>query len=285
MRGRYLDLQESPFDRLPPSLVELWQTSRVGRGNGGTDWDGYRAGSESCVHLLPDSSRLLREWDIPEGKSRTLVTPITGPAGLERVLDLALSVHQKGWEEIVVNDWGVLNELSPVAGKKITAGRFLMRFRRGPGSGDPWPRLDDDSRRYFAWGPLCDRPFLDFLGQMGINRLEADPPRHWHPLPGLSDFRVSLHADNRLISVSSRCPWLYDTGRDNWSSPVQCLKGCKTSGPVLLHSEHLDRPLIQRGMEILEDASGSWKEEDLPPEVDRIVYSADPALGTVSASI
>jgi hypothetical protein len=38
-------------------------------------------------------------------------------------------------------------------------------------------------------------------------------------------------------------------------------------------------------MEILEDASGSWKEEDLPPEVDRIIYSADPAFGTVNASI
>ncbi len=284
MRHRFLDLTGLTEGRLPPSLVELRRTGRAGREGGSLDWDGYRVGSESCVHLLPDRDRLLNSG-VPEGKSRTLVTPITGPSGLDRILDLAISVHQSGWGEIVVNDWGVLNELSPVAGKKITAGRLLMRLRRGPGSEDPWPCLDDDSRRYFAWGPLCDGPFLDFLAGMGITRLEVDPPRHWYPLPGLQDFRVSLHGDNRLISVSAQCPWLYHPGKDNWSITMNCEKSCLMSGPVLLHSEHLDKPLVQRGMEILEDASGSWKEEDLPPEVDRIIYSPDPSFGTVNASI
>jgi hypothetical protein len=280
MRDRFLDVQGSPFESSIPSETGL----RAGDCGSSPDWNGYRVGSESCVHLLPDSTRLLADRDIPEGKAKTLVTPVTGPAGLNRVLDLALSVHRGGWEEIVVNDWGVLHELSPVAGEKITAGRLLMRFRRGPGSGDPWPSLDNDSRRYFAWGPLCDGPFLDFLAGMGIGRLEADPPRHWHPLPVLKSFKVSLHAETRLISVSSQCPWLYQPGKDNWSTSAQCPKICRKSGPVLLHSEHLERPLIQRGMEILEDAAGSWREEDLPPEVDRIIYSSDPALGTLNAS-
>ena len=277
MRKRFLDLQESPLDRRIRTETAPME-DRARREDGERDWSGYRIGSESCVHLLPDSSRLQDGWEVPEGKSRTLVTPVAGPFGLDRVLDLAHWAHRRGWEEIVVNDWGVFKELSSVEGIKITAGRLLMRFRRGPGSSDPWPDLDDDSRRYFAWGPLCDGPFLEFLCQSGITRFETDPPRHWHPMPDLGSVRLSLHADNRLISVSSQCPWLYHPRKDNWSAGAQCPANCRTSGPVLLHSEHLDQPLIQRGMEILDDASGSWREEDLPPEVDRIIYSADPVL-------
>lgn len=263
MREKFLDLSEA-------------------EGYLGLNWDGYRAGSESCVHLLPDGENPVLP-DIPEGKLRTLVTPITGPSGLERVLDLAIRAHENGWEEIVANDWGVLRELCGVAGKKVTAGRLLMRFRRGPGMGDPWQHLDDGSRKYFAWGPLYDGPFLHFLAEMGIERLEADSPRHWHPLPGLAGFKVSLHANTRMISVSSQCPWLYHPGMDGWSTPERCSRDCLRSGPVLLHSEHLDGPLVQRGMEILEDASGSWKEKDLPPEVDRLIYTHEPVFGTLNA--
>ncbi len=236
-------------------------------------WHGFRFGSESCPHLLPPVRELGRLRMSCGSFPCSLVTPVAAPSDLERVLQTARDALNAGWDEVVVNDWGVLSELSPGNRGTITAGRLLLRLRRGPGIFDPWPDLDEDSRRYFAWGPLYDGPFLSFLGDMDVSRLEIDAPRHWMPVPDVKGFSLSFHGNLRLISIASGCPWLYCRTRDRWERPALCDRGCMGSGPVLLYAEALEKPLIQWGKEILEDASEDWREEDLPGEIDRLIFS------------
>ena len=246
-------------------------------------WQGLRVGSESCASLLPTSAVTEVMTKDSEGRSRVLVTPVCGPAEIEEVVAAADRVLCLGWGEVVVNDWGVLSRLAERWEGRLSAGRLVVRLRRGPGHSDPWERLDEESRRYFAWGGLYDSALLALVADMGVRRLEVDPPRHWLAMPTPEGFRFSFHGDHRLISLSGRCPWLYDAAVDRWSLPGQCRRGCLESGPLLMYAPHLSGPLIQWGREILEDASDAWSEEDLPPEVDRIIYSNMGKSGTVDA--
>lgn len=234
-------------------------------------WDGYRIGSESCFDLLPEMEQVIKVSRNLETEDLTLVTPIAGPSQDLKVMKVVETALELGWGEIVVNDWGVLDHLCKKGLSPITAGRLLMRFRRGPGEFDLWGALDDTSRRYFSWGPLYDTSFLAFLGNMGIIRLELDPPRHWMPIPKIDRFALSLHLDERLITISAACPWLYDGEADSRYDTGSCSQQCLNGKDITMTNAKLDQPMILRGKGILEKVQETVDLESLPANVDRVI--------------
>lgn len=235
-------------------------------------WDGIRIGSEFCSQLLPSAENVRRLSEERDPGSLSLVTPVAGPDEVTDVLSAVTTAVSQGWGEVVVNDWGVLNETGDMEGIGITAGRLLMRFRRGPGVFDPWDELDLPTRRYFAWGPLYDSPFLAFLRGKGVDRIELDLPRHWLPLPDLDEFRFSLHQDTRLISVSAACPWLYDEEKGAWKPLADCGRTCTAYNDIVMTSPALKGPLLLRDRAILERVDIDITELELPDPVDRLIY-------------
>ncbi len=235
-------------------------------------WDGFRIGSESCSQLLPSAENVRRLSENRDPASLSLVTPVAGPDEITDVLSVVTTAVSHGWGEVVVNDWGVLDEVGGTEGIVITAGRLLMRFRRGPGVFDPWDEMDLTTRRYFAWGPLYDSPFLAFLRAKGVTRIELDLPRHWLPLPDLEGFRFSLHQDTRLISVSAACPWLYDEDKGAWKPLADCGRVCTAHKDIMMTSPALKGPLLLRGRAILERVDVDITELNLPDPVDRVIY-------------
>jgi hypothetical protein len=235
-------------------------------------WEGFRIGSEFCSQLVPSvkSVRSISEkWD---PGSLSLVTSVAGPDEITDVLRAVTTAVSQGWGEVVVNDWGVLGELGGMEGIGITAGRLLMRFRRGPGVFDPWDELDPATRRYFAWGPLYDSPFLAFLRDKGVDRIELDSPRHWLPLPDLDGFRFSFHQDTRLISVSAACPWLYDEDKGTWNPLGNCGRICTAHNDIVMTSPALKGPLLLRGRAIYERVKENIAALELPENVDRFIF-------------
>ena len=235
-------------------------------------WDGIRIGSESCSQLLPSAENVRCLSEKRDPASLSLVTPVAGPDEITDVLRAVKTAISHGWGEVVVNDWGVLDEVGNTEGIGITAGRLLMRFRRGPGVFDPWDEMDFPTRRYFAWGPLYDSPFLAFLKGKGVIRIELDLPRHWLPLPDLDGFRFSLHQDTRLISVSAACPWLYDEDKGAWEPLANCGRTCTAHKDIVMTSPALKGPLLLRGRAILERVDVDIAELELPDSVDRLIY-------------
>jgi hypothetical protein len=270
-----------------------WQAGDPPPAAGGGPWDGERVGSEGCALLVPGAPGVCgagRAFVAPGRAS--LVTPLLAPSEFPRVLEAALAALEAGWGEVVVNDWGLLHALAGKAGGRLTAGRLLMRARRGPGEGDPWEGLDPYSREYFAWGPLRDRPFLDLLREKGVARLELDPPRHWHPLRVPAGFRLSLHADHRFVTLAGNCPFLYHRDQGKWVG-AGCGLACRArsillSAPALVPpgggasafaeaaaDRSAGRPFgfVQSGRLVLEEAADAITEADLPAEADRLVFS------------
>ncbi len=246
-------------------------------------WDGFRLGSETCPLLLPGKDQIQRVAEMFPPDKLSLVTPLSGQRDLDLVLSTAELALSLGFSELVVNDWGVLREFSGEGRGKLTAGRLLMRFRRGPGQTDPWEDMDLKSRKYFAWGPLFDSALLSFLRGLGISRLELDPPRHWQDLPDSSGFDLSFHGEFRLVSTAAVCPWREEDTHERPETLGNCHK-CLDTGPVFLDSGQLDRPLLQWGRSILEDAAADWSDKALTPEVDRIIFEGEPLSGMVSAN-
>ena len=242
-------------------------------------WDGMRIGSESCSQLVPSVQvvqSLSREKD---PACLSLVTPIAGPDEIVDVMNAVKAAVSEGWQEVVVNDWGVLSglaELEIAGGIGFTAGRLLMRFRRGPGacelSDSPGVKTDLATRRYFAWGPLYDSPFLAFLRANGIDRIELDLPRDWVPVPEETGFRLSFCKDTRLVSITGQCPWLYNPEVADWSPSKGCGRPCREKSDIVMNAPALKRPLLLRGRAILERVEVDIEELQLPDSVDRIIY-------------
>ena len=235
-------------------------------------FDGFRIGSEFCSQLLPSADKVRSISRQRDPKILSLITPVAGPDEVGGVLDAVRAAVSQGWGEVVVNDWGVLDEMGATEGVGITAGRLLMRFRRGPGVFDSREESDLPTRRYFAWGPLYDSPFLAFLEAKGVDRIELDPPRHWLALPDLPRFRFSFHRDTRLIAVSAACPWLYDEDKGVWGPVSDCGRTCTAHNDVVMTSNALKGPLLLRGRATLERVEVKIDELELPDSVDRIIY-------------
>ena len=243
-------------------------------------FDGIRIGSEYCSQLVPSAEKVRRISRQVDPDRLSLVTPVAGPDEVADVLSAVTTAVSLGWGEVVVNDWGILNELgnevSGMGGVGITAGRLLMRFRRGPGVFDSREESDLPTRRYFAWGPLYDSPFLAFLKAKGVDRIELDPPRHWLPMPDLQEFRFSFHRDTRLIAVSAACSWLYKEDKGVWNPIKDCGRTCTAHGDIVMTSPALKGSLLLRGRAILERVDVDMTELALPDSVDRVIYDRIP---------
>lgn len=254
----------------------------LGKGPVQGQWDGMRIGSEFCSQLLPSVQKIQSLSDEISPGSLSLVTPVAGPDEVEGVMSVVKAAVSARWGEIVVNDWGVLSGVTGLAepdsecGIGITAGRLLMRFRRGPGTyeltdspvGEPDPAI----RRYFAWGPLYDSPFLAFLKAKSVDRIELDLPRDWLPIPDLDDFHFSLHLSTRFVSLSAVCPWLYNPDTATWSPVNSCGCVCKSGNVIKMSNPLLKGPLYLSGRAILERVDADIDELVLPDRVDRIIY-------------
>lgn len=242
-------------------------------------WDGLRVGSEFCSQLLPSANNTLHLLRKGDPKNLSLITPVARPDEIGDVMSAVMLAVSQGWGEIVVNDWGVLSELGTASGIGITAGRLLMRFRRGPGVydpsdsqvDDPWDEQDLATRRYFAWGPLYDSPFLAFLRRKGVDRIELDLPRYWLPMPDQDEFHFSLHRDTRFISLSAACPWLYNPDKTTWDSIKGCGRICGAHSDIMMTTPTLKGPLFLRGRAILERTEVDIDGLHLPDSVDRII--------------
>jgi len=236
---------------------------------------GIRIGAESCARILPEAGEISNLISGLDPECSTLVTPVADPDEVGGVLALIDEALATGLGEIVVNDWGVLGELSKRDHIPVTAGRLLLRLRRGPGADDRWESLDDASRRYFSWGPLFDSPFLGFLLSHGVGRLEVDCPRHWIAPPPVSGMRLSLHCGTRLVAISGACPWLYDPSTEQWAKEKGCGRRCVVCGDLRMEASRAPGPLVMRGKAILERVEEPLREEDLPESIDRLIYEEE----------
>ena len=134
-------------------------------------------GHETCPWRLPDRRELkrAREEAARLGMSFTLVTPTLDEWSLDMVGELLEDLDGDEGAEIVVNDVGLLDELSR-RGRRgtVVVGRLLTRQRRGAGWRGSLP-AEDEAAGYLMGSSLESPRLVEwFRSRYGIRRFEID---------------------------------------------------------------------------------------------------------------
>ncbi|MFH1788382.1 MAG: hypothetical protein ABH834_03265 [Candidatus Altiarchaeota archaeon] len=227
----------------------------------GGEYDRVYLGDEFCERLLPTVRQLEKALKISDKKITLATPPLTdkGLAGAKKLLSAL-----PGKTEVVVNDWGLLDDvkglnLSPVLG------RLLLKYHR-----DPRVELIDDKipkgcRKVLHSSALTQERFVKFLKKNRIRRIELDAVPFEVDHGDLSGFKASLHVPYAYVTTTRQCLANYfTTGRFGIR---ECRKQCiECSFPW--ESQELAFDMVQKGNTLFIEGDSAR----IPQQCDRIVH-------------
>ncbi|MDX2180057.1 MAG: hypothetical protein SFV18_10740 [Bryobacteraceae bacterium] len=135
------------------------------------------SGTEFCEHLIPHSIRAIRDAC---DKPFTLLTPYVGDRGLEKLR--CLFAELRDGDEVVFNDWGVLNLLRrEFPGLVPVQGRLMTKSLRDPrvmgiygDSSTPAGASANATLRVLQGSNLDNAAYTAMLGNIGVALAEID---------------------------------------------------------------------------------------------------------------
>lgn len=218
-------------------------------------------GDEFCERLLPTLRQLKAAVKLFGGNLTLATAPLTDEGLVQAKKLLAVLPRET---EVVVNDWGLLDDVKK---HKLTPvlGRLMLKYHR-----DPRVEVIDDKipagcRKVLHSSALTQTRFVKFLKKGGIRRIELDAAPFTLDHGDLSGFKVSLHVPCVYVTSTRQCLTAYyltgKFGITNCTKP--CLKHAFTwknkgfpqnmnqKGNILFYKN----PVIQP-----------------PPQCDRIVH-------------
>lgn len=169
-------------------------------------------GEEFCEDLMPSFGRIRSALStaIKYGMKFTLLTPLCRDESIKKITGMLIRLSDEGFEgEVVLSDWGLLDEVTNKQKDKISwipvLGRSLTRQKSGP----RMIRLDEiqpDIVKTARKVPLGAGAFMDFLIQRQIYRLEFDMPLHGIDIRLPDGFHGSIYHPWVFVSLSRICP-------------------------------------------------------------------------------
>ncbi len=238
-------------------------------------------GSEFCQRLLPSIPDL--DYAIGLCSERdtgfTLNTPYLTQTGLEQaVASLEFLASKLPGAEVVFNDWGILDRIIDL-GLSPVLGRLLHKQKRGP-------EIMNLEQQYppALWEEMkksgLNEESLLFLTGSKVRRAEMDilPQGISTELPSAFEgkFSFSLHYPYAFVATTRLCYQAniprFRAGDPFWIYP--CEKECETISYQLSHRT-MPVPLVLNGNTIFVERSIE-EAGDLPPEIDRLVFSPTP---------
>lgn len=162
-------------------------------------------GAEFCQHRLPAPAVIVRarEAAVKRGWAFSLMTPYVTNTGLAQ-LEALLPLLTEG-DEVIVNDWGVLDWVAREWPQLcVVLGRLLTKQKRGPRLLNVLDKTPPEMLSHFRRSNVDIPQFSDFLtGEMRVARYELD-----NPLQGLErrpDVRASLYTPWMYVSTTRLC--------------------------------------------------------------------------------
>ena len=145
------------------------------------NFDRLYFGVEFCQHLLPGSAdvRAAAAFCRERGLGLTLLTPYGTDDLLPRIARLAEAAAAGPDPEVLVNDWGVLQQFldRPTAVRPVL-GRLLNRMMRDPRVPDVAPEHIGGDPAPISWrqSSAGSSTFRALLDRLGVERVESDVP-------------------------------------------------------------------------------------------------------------
>jgi hypothetical protein len=208
-------------------------------------------GNEFCEHLIPQPKQLeaVRAAARDEGLNLTLLTPYVSDSGIEALKPLFDLLSMNGANEVVFNDWGVLNllrrefpELTPVQGRLMNKSLRDPRVTGVYATSDaPAPALVSLRR-----SNLDCASYTQFLSELGVGLVELDNlPQGVDLSFGENGIRASAYVPFGFISTSRICmaAGIHYDKRDKFQPGAPCHHECQTH---LLEYAYTNTPFDNR---------------------------------------
>jgi hypothetical protein len=178
-------------------------------------------GSEYCLKAVPNNYLEI----INKAKKKYALTLLLPPL-LESEIDSALQLIDDIKEslrfpfEIVINDWGLLYELSKKRDEKISLvlGRMLSYQKRGNQKLYDIIKPED-----LSYVPILDEKMIRFLKNLGIKRIEIDVPANGVVINKKIDINLSIYTPFSLLSYTLNCPFTFKANRWQRNCSRECL--------------------------------------------------------------
>ena len=229
-------------------------------------------GEEFCEELMPSLGQARSAYYAAQENNLefTLLTPLCSDKGIKKCLDILLRLSDEGVKgEVVLSDWGLLDEVTRIHRKKISfepvLGRALTRQKSGPRLillSEVQPAAVETGKRV----PLGAGAFMDFLKERGISRLEMDAPLHGLEIRLPDGFHGSVYYPWVYVSLSRICP-VFETVLPG---KTRCKRDCLKLPVKLTHPE-MPVPLFAFGRTVFYESPGPVPSLDIPG-LDRVVY-------------
>jgi hypothetical protein len=242
--------------------------------------DGYSRlyfGAEFCQLMLPSPREVERAAGLAQdrGLAFSLVTPYVTNSGLKQVASLLESLDEG--DEVVVNDWGVMRQVSERGGLVPVLGRLLTRQRRDPKILRVIEHLPKDAASHFRGCGMSNPAVREHLASLGIERIELD--NLLQGISGAGGYKASLYYPYGYIATTRLCR-VYRCDAEDFERqysqrriPVRCDRPCERY-VFELEKGNTPVPIYLKGnVELFEN-------RDLPPNfeelgVDRLVNEID----------
>jgi len=245
-------LDRGRFDsgpKLAPLVEFTWRL--IGEYFGAVGFSRCAYGNEFCEHLIPSPQQLeavlgaAREREM----SLTLLTPYVSDAGIESLKPLFEMLGESGANEVVFNDWGVLNLLRrEFPSLKPVQGRLMNKSLRDPrvtgvyaASDAPAPALVSLRR-----SNLDCTSYTGFLSALGVESVELDNlPQGVDLSFAESGVKASAYVPFGFISTSRICmaAGIHYAKRDKFQPGAPCHHECQTH---LLEYTYTNTPFENR---------------------------------------
>lgn len=229
-------------------------------------------GAEFCERLLTNKNEFFNIINFCQKKNlkHSFITPFCTDYGINKVKELIR--HYPPHEEIVVNDFGVLDFL---LGKKspIVLGRLITKNIKDPRINTIMGNRNRSKIEMFQKFVMNNKLFQDFLLENKIYRIELDNIFQGHK-------KVSI---DRRISLSIYYPYVYITTTrrclfrrvksysDYYSNSMKgCYKDCR-NGILVCQLEDVDSKIIVNGNTSFY-FNNIIRRESWVPNVDREVF-------------
>ncbi|MCL5035546.1 MAG: hypothetical protein M1269_00375 [Chloroflexi bacterium] len=254
----------------PQSAVFIRSKEQLASLSGG--FDRVYFGEEFCEDLMPSFRQARSVYYAAQEKNLgfTLLTPLCSDKGIKKSLDILLRLSDEGIKgEVVLSDWGLLDEVTLTHRKKISfepvLGRALTRQKSGPRLillSEVQPAAVETGKRV----PLGAGAFMDFLKERGVSRLEVDNPLHGLDIRLPDGFHGSVYYPWVYVSLSRICP-VFETVSQG---KKRCKRDC-IQLPVRLTHPDMPVPLAAFGRTVFYENPGPVPSLDMPG-LDRVVY-------------
>jgi hypothetical protein len=252
IRSTLNSLDVGSFDagsKLAPVVELTWQL--IDEYFGAVVFTRCAFGNEFCEHLIPSPQQLeavlgaAREREM----SLTVLTPYVSDAGIESLRSLFEVLSEDGANEVVFNDWGVLNLLRrEFRDLKPVQGRLMNKSLRDPrvtgvyaASDAPAPALVSLRR-----SNLDCTSYTGFLAGLGVESVELDNlPQGVDLTFAENGMKASAYVPFGFISTSRICmaAGIHYDKRDKFQPGAPCHHECQTH---LLEYAYTNTPFENR---------------------------------------